>query len=128
MAVERIDKATVKEAVCRFCGITDEQHSQVVYNTGLKWLKWRFGGVPEYCRRWEDSSVFWQWWKRQWDMRDELLCNKYGIHQDTGRVTKAHIRAFREIYDELHGIQAMKIYPAQPTARKINEECKNNHK
>lgn len=120
--------AIVKPAICRWANITPEEHNIVIYNTGLQWLKWRFGGVPVHCRQWEDSSVFWQWWRRQWDLRDELLCQQYAIHLDKGKITPAHVRAFREIYDELHGIEAMKIYPAQPTARKIINEHKSTKK
>src|SRR5207253_685449 len=54
----------------------EEVWSQFVYNTGLQYLYIRYAAdaiTPEVLNR---SRLFWNWWKNQWQIRDEAFLDK----------------------------------------------------
>lgn len=59
----------VMKQTAKALGITDTAYSWRMYRYGLAFL--RFYTSPIERRMYEESKVFWNWWKIQWVMREE---------------------------------------------------------
>ncbi len=77
------ERATrLKGFICELLKCTEEQYAELVYNEGLKYLKYYLPCDPDGQKMLSRSRVFWNWWKNHFTNRDEefhLLHEKYPI-------------------------------------------------
>ena len=66
-------KRDYKADIMALIEIKEQDYCNMQYETGLQWLEhkkanWVF----------EDSKLFWNWWKNQWVMRDKVFLSDFG--------------------------------------------------
>ncbi|MBT1702926.1 hypothetical protein [Chryseosolibacter indicus] len=79
----RNERATrLKGCICEILNCTQDQYAELVYNEGLKYLKYFLPDDADGQKMLSSSRVFWNWWKNHFINRDEkfiALSGKYPI-------------------------------------------------
>lgn len=65
--------SSVKQQIVQLLQTREEGHSQHVYNSGLRYLRHYCGNDHKAIDFLTRSKLFWNWWKRQWGLRDEVF-------------------------------------------------------
>lgn len=64
-----LDKSLQKD-VAALLGWGMQQYSQFVYDCGLAYLTFLAPNYPQVVAQITKSTVFWNWWKAHWELRD----------------------------------------------------------
>lgn len=64
------DMGETQRTVCQLLGITTDEYTCLVYQTGLEYISLYFSTAPRLGDVAERSRLFWNWWKMCWHNRD----------------------------------------------------------
>jgi hypothetical protein len=84
----------LKGCICEILKCTQEQYAELVYNEGLKYLKYYLPDDAEGREMLKRARVFWNWWKNHFTNRDELfidMYNKYDLTNNTEEVLQLYL-------------------------------------
>lgn len=86
---------------------SDETYCWYKYNTGLRYISIYQRDDVEGQIMSESNRVFWNWWKNQWCLREEVFL------QDYNKLIKLRPETIIRSYKALHNAQslAMEIHP-----------------
>lgn len=76
---------------------TQQEYGDFKYNTGLEYLREYFSGDQKAIDRLSVHKDFWNWWKNEWNQRDDSFIDTMDGQQDKFRA--AWLRA---IYQDYH--------------------------
>lgn len=68
--MQTTDKNVINQ-VLLLTGLTDEQHSQLVFKTAEEYLTGFSPHYPQVVTQVLKSSIFWNWWRHHWEQRDK---------------------------------------------------------
>lgn len=83
-------------------------YAMQVYNTGLQYLVAYIGNDEAAIDQLTARKEFWNWWKNQWNVRDDAFINEWdGLEDSIPR------RDLESLYKELHNskVLACEIHP-----------------
>lgn len=60
-----------RKQVLFLTGMTEAQYAQLMFDTGVEWLCQYTGDDEEMLRMVLSQPVVWQWWKNEWNRRDD---------------------------------------------------------
>jgi hypothetical protein len=116
------DLIQAKKTIEMLCGISEQIHTDIIYNQGLGWLNRCFANVPAVGTKWSASMTYWVWWRQQWDMRNYELIMKLGFDlEEKGIITADHQSVILVEFGDHHK-SADKIYPGTTLVCKIRKE------
>ena len=103
--------------------INEDEYAQLVYETGVTWLNNHFGATMlDSLNMMMQSSLFWNWWKRQWQLRDDELIHQYSLLEIDLHDHDVQARQIlQELYIEKHQT-SMQVYPAASIIKTIRKQ------
>ncbi len=87
----------IQEQILLRLGWTEQQYFQFQYETGLKYLEYYLFADPAGQRLLEGQQLFWNWWKKMWEAREQTLLTELGEEVETGLFTDV----FNYVHDPL---------------------------
>jgi hypothetical protein len=119
---QQLKAQSLKQRVCELLQWTDEEYAAFQYETGLAYLKgyipYDSYGADQLSR----SRTFWNWWKNQWQQRDEKFLNYCRVRNE--RLAFHNMTLIPEdaktFYEEEHN-PAILIGTTHPNAIVLNQ-------
>jgi hypothetical protein len=119
------EKAIIKWKQGRVCDLLQWQPGKLamfIYERGHDFLSALFGDDHEAIHKLSSRLEFWNWWKMQWNVRDEVY-----LDQVDGRQDELAINTRGKLYSSLHSAEILAaeltipriVYPADFTIVKI---------
>lgn len=96
-----------REIIQSITGITDLEYSTKVFDSAHQYLEIGFRFTADQRKKLVNCQLFWMWWMRQWNLREEALVGKYMLAQAMGE----HLNMHAEFLDAHAPIRYMKIAP-----------------
>lgn len=62
---------SIEQRVLALIGIGEDQYSELVFESGIQYLKATAPDYPQVVSQIARSEVFWNWWRSHWQRRDE---------------------------------------------------------
>ena len=93
-----------KQVFEAWTGLTPAQHHERIYQAGLERIDILSVPGSKYSRKLEGSRQFWTWWRRDWNLKNELAMLYVGIDPyELPSVIEPHTReALLECSTEIH--------------------------
>ena len=89
--------ASMRGKAMQLTGHTDGQMNTLIFDIAVEYMK-GMGMCEEWLTVWLKEPMFWNWWRQQWTLVDEVFWYKYAINQGRGEVQKE----LRARYEKLH--------------------------
>ena len=78
----------VKKEICKKLGITEFRYKEIMFETGMEYLKFNYSRSDAIYKTLTGSKVIWNWWRNQYEILDRRIVN-YDI--DEKRYRELHI-------------------------------------
>lgn len=88
-----------------------DEYAVFIYNTGLEFMRSYFRGDKLAIQRMEVHAGFWNWWKNEWNFRDDSF-----IESMDGWEYKFSDKWFRNIYKDYHNVRVLAAELSIPPA------------
>lgn len=95
----RVAAKASKERIMRLLEWSELQYCEFQYRIGLEYLQAYIQSDPSAIAFLESHRVFWNWWRNQWVLRDEVYLDS--------EIYTVGIKYRRNIYTELHNPRAL---------------------
>ena len=112
-------KMTSKYYIQKALGWSDYKYGKVVMDSAIEWIKFHFKSEPIMLDVLTRSTVFWQWWKNQWEHRDKRFIEVTAIDLLDYPIAENIKEILNEDYAELHDIGRLIIKPN----RMVTKDC-----
>lgn len=85
---------SLRADICRILKCDDEDYAKLVYEQGLRYLKYYLPDDPDGQRMLSYNRIFWNWWKNHFTTRDEEFKDMFERHsiQDTEIVRQLYLQ------------------------------------
>lgn len=107
----RMVKTEHKGMIYAALRLNDSSYHQLVFDTGLEWIRQRWSlndeGVVYTTAK---SEQFWKWWRNQWELRDAQFVYETQLERLLP-LEKEYQALCLELYYDLHKAQNIRVIP-----------------
>jgi hypothetical protein len=87
----------VREKVILLTGYSEDQMNQMIFDLAVDYMRGR-GMCEDWMAPWLKEPIFWNWWRGQWTLIDEMFWYRYESYLGKDSV-KPQLRVY---YEDLH--------------------------
>lgn len=105
-------KTEHKQLIYAALKLNDSSYHQLVFDTGMQWIRDRFSlNDEEITYVVAKSAEFWAWWRNQWGLRDAQFVYDCSLERQELPLSGDTLQMAMNLYYELHQAQNIKVYP-----------------
>lgn len=105
-------KTVNKQLIYAALGFNDSSYHQLVFDTGMSWIRDRFSlNDEEITYVVAKSQQFWAWWRNQWELRDAQFVFECSLDKQELPLTGDTKEMGLHLYHELHQAKNIRVYP-----------------
>ena len=93
---------TNKELIIKSLRITELEYAALVESFAFDWLCSRLTNLKCVINQLSKSKLFWDWWKNQWEIRDEKYIRDSNIALITETLEGNTLTMARDLYRDTH--------------------------
>lgn len=82
-------------------GLTDQEYCNHVYQLAEQYLEISFKFTSSQRKKLLECQMFWMWWIRQWNLREEAMIGRYMLAQAMGEAWNLE-REWRKCHSMVH--------------------------
>lgn len=98
-----------KELIIKSLRITEDQYCALVEQFAFDWLFNRLTNLECVTRQLAKSKLFWDWWKNQWEIRDEKFIRDSNIALITETLEGNTLTMARDLYRMTHDPKTLTV-------------------
>lgn len=100
-----------RERILILLGYSPQGYNQMIELAGYKWLDRNFTADSKLKNIYVTSKRFWQWWNKQWDLRDNDYLNETSLRYIDEPLTGEELQIALGFFVEKHIISSLEIFP-----------------
>lgn len=89
-------------------GMSEEALLNLIYDTGVTWIKMHTGETEAAVRRLLSQPMIWQWWTHEWNLRDDTWALD-GLYQIIPEQRKQTYELWHADANRLYSITCMEL-------------------
>lgn len=107
----------------RLLRLTEEQHAELVYAEGIRYLELYMDDTPHGRAVLEAMPQYWAWWTRQWAIRTSKWSRRWDIQERLLLADKWERAQLAKTYYWVHDAEVLRVYEDVRIARDVMSMC-----
>lgn len=98
-----------KELIIKMLQVTEQEYCALVETFAFDWLLSRFTKLECVISELSKSKMFWEWWKNQWEIRDEKYIRDSNIALINDVLEGQTLTMARDLYSDTHNPSTLTV-------------------